>query len=95
MQDEQEDIAREVYDFERGIVFDRTKTYPGTRRMRYDIDFRSKNAPNPDARQWTYGASARNLESARKHERTLKDEIGGGIETRVVDAFTGKVIPRG
>lgn len=89
-----EEIAKEVYNFETGQMFDRTTAYAGARKMRYDIDFRSKSAANPEARQWTYGASARSLETARKHERTLKDTIGGGIETRVVDAFTGKVIPR-
>lgn len=85
--------ARRVYDFERGIVFDRTKAkFPG--KMKYDIDFKCKDAPNPTAHDWTYGGSAKTIEHARAAKKRIAG-IGKGkydCKTRIVDAFTGKII---
>lgn len=86
-----EEFANEVYNMDTGQKFDRTTAYAGQRRMRYDIDFRARSASNPMARQWTYGASCRNLEKAKREAEKLRMQIGG-VETRIVDSFSGKVV---
>jgi len=88
--------AKKVYDFERGIVFDRTKEthHIGL----FDVDFLGVNSPNPVARQWTYGTSHKTLPGAIKGAKKLRDNLenrassSGPVRVRVVNSLSGEVL---
>ena len=80
--------AKEVYSFDLQRTIDRTKEKHPL--GKFDVDFRKLNASNPQAREWTYGTSARTIEKARKSAERIEDETSA--ETRIVDAMTGEVL---
>jgi hypothetical protein len=88
--------AARVYSMDLGRVIDRTKEEHPL--GGFDVDFRSRGAPNPQARNWTYGATARTRERAVKDaeyiRRGLEREGQYGVETRIVDARTGRVLSK-
>jgi len=83
--------AKKVYNFDLGRVIDRTLEYAGKKRKKFDIDFKDKYALNPQARNWTYGASADTIEKAIESEQKIK-ELSPTLETRIVESATGKIL---
>lgn len=79
--------AKKVYSFDLTQTIDRTKKpHPFGN---FDVDFRKLDAPNPQARKWTYGGSQKTLETILKEKEKLQKI---GLETRVVNNTTGEII---
>ena len=81
--------VKKVFSFDFGSMMDRTKqSHPyGS----FDIDFRKLDAPNKEARNWTYGGTARSLLKARTDAlniQTMKDNV----QVRIVDSKTGELL---
>ncbi len=85
------EIAKIVYSFDFGKLVDRTKA-PHTLGI-FDVDFKKSDAPNPDARDWTYVGTEKTIEKARKSALKVK-KIQSKVETRIVNAETGEVLEK-
>jgi len=84
-----EKYAKEVYSFDLGVMIDRTEQpHP---KGKFDTDFKVPSATNPDARQWTYAGTKRTLKEAIDFIPTLRENYPA-MQTRIVDAETGKIL---